>query len=150
MGQRGRPKRPIAEAREFGRLVELARKKSNRSEKLETLFFRVRRQDATRWGSFPKMWRLWAAFQADQVRHREAEHRLAQMERKIRQFEEASNRMAAKTAARIKQVEADFLQRNPRTAGWRESFDRQQKEFEAQINAALLKLPPQLRYLLRR
>ena len=68
--------RPISEAREFGRLVELERK-PNRREKLETLFFRVRRRDPKRWKSLSTMYRLWKDFEADQKRQRATERQLA-------------------------------------------------------------------------
>ena len=69
MARRGAPRRPIEEAREFGRLVELERKQNpSRREKLDTLFHRVRRTDPRRWGSRPKMYRLWAEYKKDRAR----------------------------------------------------------------------------------
>jgi len=146
---RGAPKRPISEAREFGRLVE-AERNPKRREKLETLFFRVRRSDPKRWGSVSKMWRLWRDFQVDQNQQRATERQIALMDRQARQLEENFKRVAAEFGERIRQVDAEFEQRNPRLAKLREHFDRKQKEFETHMNDVLLKLPPESRHLLRK
>jgi hypothetical protein len=56
--------RPIEDAREFGRLVELERKRTPRA-KLDDLFHRVRRGDPRRWKSLSTMYRLWADYKKD-------------------------------------------------------------------------------------
>jgi hypothetical protein len=142
-------RRSISEAREFGRLVE-AERKPTRHEKLETLFLRVWRRDPKRWRSVRTMYRLWGEFLADQSRHREVERRLVLMDRQIRQLDEQSNRATTEFEERLRQVEAEFVRRNPDMAGWREHYDHQLDRFKAQTNDALLKLPPQFRDLLRR
>ena len=141
-------RRSISEAREFGRLVE-AERKPKRREKLETLFLRVWRRDPKRWRSVRTMYRLWWEFRADQTRQQEVERRLVLMDRQIRQFEEQSNRATAEFEERLRQVDAEFVRRNPHMAGGREHCERLLKQFEAQANDALLKLPPQFRDLLR-
>jgi hypothetical protein len=143
----GAPRRPIDEAREFGRLVERERKPR---EKLEAVFFRVHRRDPKRWGSPSKMWRLWREFQADKKRQQAAERRFALMDQQIRQFQEKSKRTAAEFEERIRQAEAEFVQRNPHMAGWREDCDRLLKKIETQMDDVLLKVPPHFRHLLRR
>ena len=90
-------------------------------------------------------------YKDDRAKRREVQYRADQMERKLRQFQEASRRMGAKFEERIKQIEADFIQRNPHAhpAGFQARMYRQKKEFEAQMNGALLKMPPRQRDLMR-
>jgi seryl-tRNA synthetase len=142
-------RRSISEAREFGRLVE-AERKPNRHEKLETLFLRVWRRDPKRWRSVRTMYRLWREFRADPPPRREFERRFALLDRQIRQIDEQSKRALAEFEERLRQVDAEFVRRNPHMAGWREHCERQLDQFKAQTNDALLKLPPQVRDLLRR
>jgi hypothetical protein len=59
-----RPRRPIEEAYEFGRLVENERKKLPH-EKQDDIFHRIRRRDPKRWKSLSTMYRLWGLYKKD-------------------------------------------------------------------------------------
>jgi hypothetical protein len=64
MAKRGRPPRPIDEAREFGRLIEIER---GRGSQLGPAMDAVRRRSPRRWGSRSKMFDLWGQYLADKV-----------------------------------------------------------------------------------